>query len=260
MPCWRPLSPRPAAVSADPVPAAGGLDHTAFAVRDALACAARLRHTLGAVPVAGEVLPEFRYLLLYIGDADRGAMLELLEPTGDGFLTRHLHRRGESPHHITFAVPDLRDTVARVRSLGLSVTGESYEHPAWREAFISPDGVHGTVIQLAQSDRRYPPAAELLATRDRHPDTMPSSSGATDRAWWTSVWSTPVANHGRLGATRLRSTDLSASRRLFADVLGGAVSDDGTGAGVVLRWPVGALHVLAADRPGIAGVDGLPAS
>jgi catechol 2,3-dioxygenase-like lactoylglutathione lyase family enzyme len=54
----------------------------------------------------------------------------LLQPVGEGFLSRLLATRGEGPHHLTFAVPDLADTVRRVRSLGLTVTGENYDHPA----------------------------------------------------------------------------------------------------------------------------------
>lgn len=147
--------------------AGADLGHTSFAVADALAWARRLRQELGAVPIAGEALPEFRYLLLYVGTADAGARIELLEPTGDGFLARFLAVHGEGPHHLTFAVPDLAAAVRHVRLLGLRVTGENYGHAPWREAFIVPDTIHGTVIQLAQSDLVYPAPDELLATRER---------------------------------------------------------------------------------------------
>ena len=43
------------------------LDHTSFAVHDALAWARRLRRELGATPIAGETLTEFRYVLLHVG-------------------------------------------------------------------------------------------------------------------------------------------------------------------------------------------------
>src|SRR5699024_2005377 len=101
------------------------LDHTSFAVHNALEWAHMLRRELGATPIAGEALAEFRYLLLHIGTADTGARLELLEPAGPGFLTRFLDKRGAGPHHVTFSVPDLRTTVSQVRELGLTVVGES---------------------------------------------------------------------------------------------------------------------------------------
>lgn len=70
-------------------------------------------------------LADFRYLLMYIGPAEDGDRLEFLEPVGDGFLNRYLRGHGEGPHHIKITVPDLRDAVRGVRSLGLSVTGRA---------------------------------------------------------------------------------------------------------------------------------------
>ena len=229
------------------------LDHTSFAVHDALGWARRLRRELGAVPIGGEVLPEFRYILLHVGTADEGARLELLDPAGPGFLTRHLARRGEGPHHVTFAVPDLRGAVARVRSLGLTVVGESHGHTPWQEAFIPPDGTHGVVVQLAQSDRAYPAPAEVLATRERDPASAPSTRGAVQPLWWTPVWDTDPAGTAVLGATHLASTDLSASRLLFAGVLGGEVH--AAEHSVEFRWPSGSVRVHGADRPGVLGMD-----
>lgn len=104
-------------MSAAPAAGAGfDLDHTSFAVRDALEWGRRLRSELGAVPIIGEGLAEFRYLLMYVGTATEGARIELLDPAGDGFLTRFLDDHGEGPHHITFTVPDLRATVEKVRA------------------------------------------------------------------------------------------------------------------------------------------------
>lgn len=100
------------------LPVGFDLDHTSFAVHDAMDWARQLRREVGAVPIIGEALAEFRYLLLYVGTPDEGARLELLEPTGPGFLTRFLAASGEGPHHITFTVPDLRESVIRVGHSG----------------------------------------------------------------------------------------------------------------------------------------------
>ena len=227
-------------------------DHTSFAVHDATMWARRLRRELGATPIAGESLPAFRYLLLHVGSARSGARVELIEPAGDGFLTRYLARHGEGPHHITFMVPDLRATVREVRALGGTVTGEDYEKPSWQEAFVLPDRVHGVVIQLAQSTRSYPPTAELLATRQRDTGTFPSSRGATDPTWWTTVWDTPVDCVAELGATHLGSTDMAFSLRLFHDVLGADVCEHE--GGVDLQWPSGAVRLLPQSTPGIVSM------
>jgi catechol 2,3-dioxygenase-like lactoylglutathione lyase family enzyme len=229
------------------------LDHTSFAVDDALAWARRLRRDCGATPVAGEALAEFRYLLLYLGTAERGARMELLEPVGDGFLTRFLDKQGAGPHHITFTVPDLRDAVAGARDLGATVVGEDYRHDSWQEAFLVPDAAHGVVVQLAQTDFDYPSAAELLASSARDTDVFPSSYGASEPRWWAALWDTDPVGSARLGATRLASTDLDRTRAIFGGLLGARVSE---AAGcLTLTWPSGSIQVHRADRPGVVGMD-----
>ncbi|GAB4010351.1 VOC family protein [Nocardioides ultimimeridianus] len=228
------------------------LDHTSFAVPDALAVARRLRASLGAVPVIGETLPEFRYLSLYAGTAEAGAHIELLEPNGPGFLTRFLDTRGAGPHHITFTVPDLAASVARVRELGLTVVGESYEHAPWREAFIAPERTHATVIQLAQTDRPAPPLAALLTTRERRPEDFPITAKALDLDWWTPVWDTESEASGALGATYVGTSDPDLSHRLFAEVLGATATAEGDA--VRFTWPGGALIVDPTRAPGVHGM------
>lgn len=189
---------------------AADLDHTSFAVHDATAWGRRLRRHLGATPIAGEALPEFRYLLLHVGTARDGARIELIEPAGEGFVTRFLDRRGEGPHHITFTVSDLPATVEQVRRLGATGTGENYSHPPWQEAFVAPDRGHGVVVQLAHSDATYPSPAKLLSTTKRDPDSYPSSAGGTDPTWWTPIWDTAVVGEARLGApTSIHPTSTS---------------------------------------------------
>ena len=208
------------------------LDHTAFAVDDALAWARRLRRDLGALPIAGDVLPEFRWLQLYVGSPDAGARIELLDPTGDGFLTRFLDRRGPGPHHITFNVPDLRESVAQARERGATVVGGDYSNPSWFEAFLMPDDKHGVVLQLAQTDVEHPPPAE--------PD------------WCRPLWEIDPAGVATLGATHLASTDLDHSRDLFGGLLQATVSD--TAYGLELSWPSGSIRVSASARPGVTGM------
>ncbi|MFJ9713660.1 VOC family protein [Streptomyces sp. NPDC101234] len=228
------------------------IDHTSFAVHDALGWARRLRRELGAVPICGEVLAEFRYLLLYVGTADEGGRLELLEPVRDGFLTRFLKARGEGPHHLTFTVPNLEKAVSRVRSLGMTVVGQSYGNPAWREAFVLPDSVHRTVIQLAQSDRAYPEPHELIETSARDPSTLPSVEGATEPLWWISLWDTLSGNPARLGPTHLGTSDAGLSRRLFEEILGAQVREhDGS---FDLSWPSGSIRVHPGHSLGITGI------
>lgn len=233
--------------------AAIDLDHTSFAVDDALAWARRLRRECGATPIAGEVLAEFRYLQLHVGTAEGGARLELLEPVVDGFLTRFLERHGTGPHHLTFTVPDLRASVAEARELGATVVGEDYRHPSWQEAFLVPDTAHGVVIQLAQTDLVYPTPSQLLANPSRDTHIFPSSYGASDPLWWATLWDTEPVGSATLGATRLASTDLDRARAVFCGLLRAHLTEGADS--LTLTWPSGSIRVHRADRPGVVGMD-----
>jgi catechol 2,3-dioxygenase-like lactoylglutathione lyase family enzyme len=203
-------------------------DHTSFAVPDAVATARRVRRELGAVPFAGEAMSEFRWLQLRVGDD--GQSVELLDPAGPGFLSRFLDRRGSGPHHVTFLVPDLRAAVADARAVGAVVVGEDYGHPAWREAFLAPDGVHGLVIQHAETDG--------------------SDDFVAD--WWQPVTAEEPLRVATLGHTHLTTTDPGRSEEIFASLLGG--EQEQRSDGVRYTWPGGALLVRRGDVPGITGL------
>ena len=233
-------------------------DHLSFAVHDAIAWGRRLRRVLGATPIGGEVMPEFRFLITHLGTATTGGRIEVMEPNGPGFLTRFLDRQGEGAHHITFTVPSLRTTVDDVRDLGLTVVKEDYGHAPWQEAFIYPDARHNVVIQLAQSDRAYPDPATLVGTRERDVDSFPTARGATERTWWLRVWEAEAGAVASVVRTDLAVTDPAFSDVLFGGVLGGeATTLDGH---VEYRWPGGVLalrqaEVSGVERVGLSGVD-----
>ena len=63
-------------------------DHTAFAVRDALAAAQNLRRRFGATPIMGEALEAFRYLTMYVGSANHGTNVEFLDDIEYAGLTK----------------------------------------------------------------------------------------------------------------------------------------------------------------------------
>ncbi|HEX8065011.1 MAG TPA: VOC family protein [Thermoleophilaceae bacterium] len=94
-----------------------------------------------------------------------GGKVELLEPRGEGFLTRFLERRGEGLHHVTFKTDDIEAAIARVRAHGYELVDVNLENPHWREAFLRPSGAHGTLIQIAQSDASDEEAASRSPSR-----------------------------------------------------------------------------------------------
>ena len=136
------------------------LDHTALAVHDIQAALPLYRDLLGGVPSGYERISAkgFAWMTLRYPN---GSQIELLAPTGPGFLHDFLTKRGEGAHHMTFIVRDLRTAVARARAAGLRIVDEDYREPRWQEAFISPRSAFGTIVQLAQTNLD-------VAERERH--------------------------------------------------------------------------------------------
>jgi methylmalonyl-CoA/ethylmalonyl-CoA epimerase len=126
------------------------LDHVAVAVhsiRDAL----RLyRDALGGEYLMGGDSGSWRWLQLRFPG---GGKVELLEPIGDGFLSRFLAKRGEGLHHMTFKTDDIEAAIEHVRARGYELVDVNLDGPDWKEAFLRPAGAHGTLIQVAWSSR-----------------------------------------------------------------------------------------------------------
>jgi methylmalonyl-CoA/ethylmalonyl-CoA epimerase len=136
------------------------LDHTAIAVRDLQAALPLYRDLLGGVPSGYERQSHKGFMWLTLRYPN-GSQVELLAPTGPGFLQTFLDKRGEGAHHMTFVVRDVRLAVERARAAGLRVVDEDFSDPRWQEAFISPRSAFGTIVQLAQSSLS-------MAERERH--------------------------------------------------------------------------------------------
>jgi methylmalonyl-CoA/ethylmalonyl-CoA epimerase len=149
-----------------------------------------------------------------------GPKIELLTPTAgpDGaFLERFLTSRGPGPHHFTFLVADLSQTLDEARALGIEPVGVDLSLDGWKEAFLHPRDAHGIVIQLAQQSfsPELAPPAEL-------PEPGPPSAFEQ------------VEHH---------VADLPGATKLFTELLhGDLVSPEGPQAGSVaeLAWPDGA--------------------
>lgn len=124
-------------------------DHAAVAVRSIKAAVPLYRDALGGEYLMGADIAgtwrwiQFRY--------PNGGKIELLEPIGDGFLTKFLDRYGEGLHHVTFKTDDIEAAIAHVEALGYELTDINIGNEWWKEAFLRPSGAHGTLIQIAQS-------------------------------------------------------------------------------------------------------------
>lgn len=124
-------------------------DHVAVAVHSIKSALPLYRDALGGeYLMGGDQGGDWRWLQLrYPG----GGKVELLEPLGDGFLSRFLERRGEGLHHVTFKTDDIRAAIAQIEETGYELVDVDVENRHWMEAFLRPSKAHGTLIQVAQS-------------------------------------------------------------------------------------------------------------
>ena len=85
------------------------LDHVAVAVRSIKSALPLYRDALGGeYLMGGDAGGSWRWIQLRFPG---GGKVELLEPLGDGFLSRFLERYGEGLHHITFKTDDIREAI-----------------------------------------------------------------------------------------------------------------------------------------------------
>ena len=143
------------------------LDHVAVAVRDLAGAAELFRDVLGAEFLFGSEIPDqaFRFATYRWPG---GGKVELVTPTGEGFVARFLERRGEGMHHLTLRVERIEEQIERLEAAAVPITLVSLTDPYWKEAFIHPANAHGVLVQLAESPYRDEDTARHFA--DRFPE------------------------------------------------------------------------------------------
>jgi methylmalonyl-CoA/ethylmalonyl-CoA epimerase len=137
------------------------LDHVAVAVRSVKAALPLFRDALGGEYLMGGDSPDgtwrwvqFRY--------PGGGKVELLEPLGEGFLSRFLEGHGEGLHHVTFKTEDIEAAIAQLEDGGYELVDVDLSGDDWKEAFLRPSKAHGTLIQVAWSSAPDDEAAKRL--------------------------------------------------------------------------------------------------
>jgi methylmalonyl-CoA/ethylmalonyl-CoA epimerase len=123
-------------------------DHTAVAVHSIKDALTLYRDGLGGEYLMGGDQDTWRWLQLRFPG---GGKVELLEPIGEGFLSKFLASRGEGLHHVTFKTDDIEAAIEHLRERGFELVDVSISDPNWKEAFLRPSTAHGTLVQIAQS-------------------------------------------------------------------------------------------------------------
>ena len=81
-----------------------------------------------------------------------GTKIELLEPMGEGPITRFLEKRGEGLHHIAFEVSDIHGLLKRLKNMGIKLLDEVPKIGAegFKIAFLHPKSTRGVLIELCE--------------------------------------------------------------------------------------------------------------
>lgn len=120
-----------------------GLKHYTLAVRDLDGARAFLARFLGAAPHYDEARPGIAAHALGCRAGD--SAIELLAPTGDGALRRHLDRFGDGIRSAVFGVRDLGQAQRHFASRGLPTTAGS----APGSFALRPDDTLGLLFEFA---------------------------------------------------------------------------------------------------------------
>ena len=208
------------------------LDHVAVAYERRRDAWARFGGDLPGAYLAGGTGNGFANYQL---DYANGMRLEVLEPAQvdqNDFLRRFLDRNGTGPHHLTYKVADIEAAIAVIGEAGFHPVGVNIGFPFWKELFLHPKEVPGVVIQIAQSE-----------------------GGGWDSTTPPGFPSPRTSEHASLDRVAHAVADRDEGLRVFRDLLGGAVDDEGPD-WIELGWRRGGRVRLLTGPAVAAWLDG----
>jgi methylmalonyl-CoA epimerase len=126
------------------------IDHIGIAVKS-LAAAKAIYEKLGLTLSPEEEVEQeqVRLVMVSVGEG----RLELLEATsGDSTIAKFIAKRGEGLHHVCLQVPDLAESVARLKKDGVRLVSEEIKTGAGghRYVFVHPASTGGVLLELVE--------------------------------------------------------------------------------------------------------------
>lgn len=141
------------------------LDHVAVAVADMAPAARLFVDVLGGRLLSGGDNDETGIRLMQVSCG--GFKVELMQPLRmDTTLGRHLGKRGEGLHHLTFMVDDVPSTVSSLDAMGYDAVGTETSSPNWAETFLSPRQSFGALVQFCATTLRFDVETEAYGVED----------------------------------------------------------------------------------------------
>lgn len=130
------------------------IDHVGIAV-DGLSSRLPFWSEVLGLKVEGVETVESEQVKVAFLPVDR-SRVELLEPTADqSAIARHIAKRGEGMHHLTFAVDNLDEMLERMEEHGVQIIGGGARPGAGghRVAFVHPRSTGGVLVELVEQTR-----------------------------------------------------------------------------------------------------------
>jgi methylmalonyl-CoA epimerase len=94
-------------------------------------------------------IPEQKVKIAFIPVGE--TKIELLEPLGEGAVSKFLEKRGEGIHHIAIEVDDIEKVLATMKEAGIRVIDETPRQGAeGKIAFVHPASTGGILLELVQ--------------------------------------------------------------------------------------------------------------
>jgi methylmalonyl-CoA epimerase len=132
------------------------IDHLGIAVKS-LTAARGIYEKLGLKVSPEEVVEDeqVRVVMVPLGES----RFELLEPTSeDSVIAKFIAKRGEGLHHVSLRVPDLAETIERLKKDGVRLVSNEIKVGAGghRYVFVHPSSTGGVLLELVEADSNLP--------------------------------------------------------------------------------------------------------
>ncbi len=130
-----------------------GIDHIGLCVKEIDNSGAKWQKLLGLPVVDREdVIPQ-KTAASFIRMPDHDAAVEFVCPMpGNAGLDKYLDKRGDSMHHIAFAVTDIQEALCRLKEAEIRLIDQEARAGAGGHlvAFLHPKAMDGTLVELVQ--------------------------------------------------------------------------------------------------------------
>jgi methylmalonyl-CoA epimerase len=124
--------------------------HVGLAVRSIEEMLKLLESCFGAKLLTKMEIPFMNQVSAMVSLGEK-SMLELMEPMGEGPISKFLEEKGEGLHHISLKVDSVAGLVKDLEAKGLRVVGKlPPENPTF--AFVHPKSTHGVLIELTEKE------------------------------------------------------------------------------------------------------------